>query len=59
MGSQPQLQEYVKDIYKADDYTVEMELTKSYPRMHNIFTSLFTELSFMQPKHIWEEIEIP
>ena len=26
MGSQPQLQEYVKDIYKTDDYTVEMEL---------------------------------
>ncbi|HOA99846.1 MAG TPA: ABC transporter substrate-binding protein, partial [Candidatus Atribacteria bacterium] len=40
MNSQPQLQEYVKDIYKTDDYTVEMELTKSYSRMHNIFTSL-------------------
>jgi len=59
MGSQPQLQEYVKDIYKADDYTVEMELTKSYPRMHNIFTSLVYGALFMQPKHIWEEVENP
>jgi len=59
MNSQPQLQEYVKDIYKTDDYTVEMELTKSYPRMHNIFTSLVYGALFMQPKHIWEEIENP
>jgi peptide/nickel transport system substrate-binding protein len=36
-----------------------MELTKSYPRMHNIFTSLVYGALFMQPKHIWEEVENP
>ena len=34
MGSQPQLQEYVKDIYKADDYTCL--LYTSFLRMQHI-----------------------
>ncbi|HHV00897.1 MAG: ABC transporter substrate-binding protein [Defluviitoga tunisiensis] len=51
--------QYVKNIYKTDDFTVVVELTKPYPRFHDFLTSLSFGTTWMQPKHIWEKIEDP
>jgi peptide/nickel transport system substrate-binding protein len=59
MNSSAQLQMYVKDIYKTDDYTVVIELNSPNPKAHNIFTSLVYGALFIQPKHIWENVENP
>ena len=53
------MKQYVKDIYKTDDYTVVFELTQPYTRFHNLFTSLIYSTTYIQPKHIWEKVENP
>lgn len=59
MGPSAQIQMYVKDIYKTDDYTVVIELNYPNPKAHNIFTSLVYGALFFQPKHIWEKVDNP
>lgn len=58
-NSSGQVQMYVKDIYKTDDYTVVIELNSPSPKAHNMFTSLIYSAIYIQPKHIWEEVEEP
>ncbi|MDY6895027.1 MAG: ABC transporter substrate-binding protein, partial [Thermotogota bacterium] len=57
--SSGQIQMYVKDIYKTDDYTVIIELKSPNPKAHLIFTSLVFDTIYIQPKHIWEDVENP
>jgi peptide/nickel transport system substrate-binding protein len=59
MDSSAQLQMYVKDIYKTDDYTVVMELNYPNPKVHHLFTYLVWSALPIQPKHIWEDVENP
>jgi len=59
LNGSAEMKQYVKDIYKTDDYTVVFELTQPYTRFHNLFTSLIYSTTYIQPKHIWEKVENP
>lgn len=50
--------EYVKEVRKIDDYTVEVELTKPNSRFHSYFLDRWGALRPM-PKHIFEKVEDP
>ena len=49
---------FVKETKKVDNYTVIFELKDSNPRFHYYFTVRYNAV-WMQPKHIWEEVEDP
>jgi len=53
-----ELELYVEDVHKVDDYTVVFELTKPYSRFHNVFTARYYAV-YIMPKHIWEKVEKP
>jgi len=50
--------EYVKEIRKLDDYTVEIELSKPNSRFHAYLLDRWGALRPM-PKHVFEKIEDP
>ncbi len=50
--------EYVKEVRKLDDYTVEIELTKPNSRFHAYLLDRWGALRPM-PKHIFEKVEDP
>ena len=49
---------FVKEIKKVDNYTVIFELKDSNPRFHYYFTVRYNAV-WMQPKHIWEDVDDP
>lgn len=53
-----ELDVYVKDVYKTDDYTVVFELKKPHPRFHYLFTVRYNAV-YIMPKHVWKDVEGP
>jgi len=49
---------YVTDVQKTDNYTVVFALTETNPRFHTFFTSRYNAL-YVVPKHVWETAEDP
>ena len=58
MTSSPSFNEYVKDVYKEDNYTVVFELNKPDPRFHTNFLDRWGAWRPF-PKHIFENVEDP
>ena len=50
--------EFVKRVYKTDDYTVVVELTKPNSRFHTNFLDRWGCL-YIMPKHVFEKAEDP
>lgn len=58
MNWSTELDLFVKEVEKLDDYTVVFDLNLPNPRFHYYFEVRYNAV-WMQPKHIWQEVEDP
>jgi len=58
MAYNVQFEQYVKSVYKSDDYTVIFELKEPNPRFHTNFLDCWGAWRPF-PKHIFEKVEDP